>query len=54
MILSPGRFKIAEAQHIKVLGKQWAIYREKNRLDLYGKANESESRRNVCAHSTVQ
>ena len=32
MILSLGRFKIAEAQHTKVLEKQWAIYREKTGL----------------------
>jgi hypothetical protein len=29
-ILSLARFKIAEAQHTKVLERQWAVYREKN------------------------
>lgn len=54
MILSLARFKIAEAQHTKVLERQWAVYREKNQLDLYGKAIASESRGNDCVHSNVR
>jgi hypothetical protein len=48
VILSLARFKIAEAQHARVLERQWAVYREKNRLDLYGKVVASESRAHDC------
>jgi hypothetical protein len=48
VILSLARFKIAEVQHARVLERQWAVYREKNRLDLYGKVVASESRAHDC------
>jgi hypothetical protein len=54
MILSLARFKIAGAEHTKVLERQWAVYREKNRLDLYGKAVASASSGNDCAHSNAR
>ena len=54
MILSLARFQIAEAEHSKVLQREWAIYRKKNQIDLYGKAIASESRANDCVHSNVR
>lgn len=48
MILSLARFKIAEAQHAKLLERRWAAYREKNQLDLYGKVVVSEFRAHDC------
>jgi len=54
MILSSARFKIAEAQHAKVLERQWAVYREKNQLDLYGRVIASESHGNDCVHTTAR
>jgi len=54
VILSLARFKVAEAQHTKVLERQWAVCREKNRLDLYGRAIASESNGNGCVHTAVR
>jgi hypothetical protein len=54
MILSLAQFKIAEAQDTKVLERQWAVCRQNNKLDLYGKAVGGESRGDACAHSTVR
>jgi hypothetical protein len=54
MILSLARFEIAEAEHTKILGRGWAVYRKQNQLDLYGKAIASESRANDCVHSNVR
>lgn len=51
MILSLGRFKIADPEGTKALEKQWASYREKNGLDLFGKANSGESFRRDCVRS---
>ena len=50
MILSLRRFKIADPERTKALEKQWASYREKNGLDLYGKANTGESLGSGCVH----
>jgi len=41
VILSLARFQIAEAEHTKVLEREWAVYQKKNQLDLYGKAVDS-------------
>jgi len=54
MILSLARFQIAEAEHTKVLEREWAVYRKKNQLDLYAKAIASESRAHDCVHSNVR
>jgi hypothetical protein len=53
MILSLARFNIADLEHVKVLERQWALYRETNQLDLYGKPVAGESPSNDCAHSNV-
>lgn len=54
MILSLARFEIAEAEHTKILEREWAVYREQNQLDLYGKAIASESRAKDRVHSNVR
>ncbi len=48
------RFEIAEAQHARLLERQWAAHCDKNQLDLYGKFVVSEFRGNDCVHSTVR
>ena len=55
MILSLLRFGIADAQHIKDLEKGWAMYRQQNRLDLYGKREEPEPAKPArCVHPEVR
>ena len=51
MILSLARFKLAEPQETKALERKWAIYRETNRLDLYGKSISGEAAICDSAHS---
>jgi hypothetical protein len=54
MILSLSRFRIADAEPVKILEKQWAAYREKNGLNLYGKADSGERLILGCAGSNAQ
>jgi hypothetical protein len=37
MFLSLLRFGIADAEQIKTLEKRWALYRQQNKLDIFGK-----------------
>jgi hypothetical protein len=53
MILSLGRFGIAQAEQVRLLEKRWATHRKQNRLDLYGKTAEPAANTDTptCAHS---
>src|ERR1700689_3438493 len=37
MLLSLVRFGIADAEQFKMLEKSWAVYRQQNKLDIFGK-----------------
>jgi hypothetical protein len=37
MLLSLLRFGIADAEQVKTLEKRWAVYRQQNKLDIFGK-----------------
>jgi hypothetical protein len=37
LLLSLLRFGIADAEQVKTLEKSWAVYRQQNRLDIFGK-----------------
>jgi hypothetical protein len=48
MILSLSRFNIADSECVKILEKKWAVYRDENRLNLYGKADSGEPMSSGC------
>jgi hypothetical protein len=54
MILSLSRFNIVDAERVKILEKKWAVYREKNGLNLYGKADSGEPRSRDGVDSDAQ
>ena len=54
MILSLSRFNIVDPERVKILEKQWAVYREGNGLNLYGKADSGEPARRGCVDSDAQ
>jgi hypothetical protein len=54
MILSLSRFNIVDAERAKILEKKWAVYREENELNLYGKADSGEPRIRDCVDSDAQ
>ena len=54
MILSLSRFNIVNPERVKILEKKWAVYREENGLNLYGKADSGESRNRGCVDSDAQ
>ena len=54
MILSLGRFGMAQAEQVKTLERSWDAHRKQNGLDLCGKTAEpAKSGSPACAHSTV-
>jgi hypothetical protein len=55
MLLSLLRFGIADAEQIKTLEKSWAVYRQQNRLDIFGKSDGLPSAKTPqCGHSQVR
>ena len=54
MILSLSRFNIVDPERVKILEKKWAVYREENGLNLYGKADSGEPRSRGCVDSDAQ
>jgi hypothetical protein len=55
MLLSLVRFGIADAEQVKMLEKSWAVYRQQNKLDIFGK-DEALSSVNapLCGHPQVR
>ena len=49
MLLSLERFGIADAEQIKTLEKRRALYRQQNRLDIFGKAEGLPSAKMLTA-----
>ena len=54
MILSLSRFNIVDPERVKMLEKKWAVYRQENGLNLYGKADSGEPRSRGCVDSDAQ
>jgi hypothetical protein len=55
MFLSFLRFGIADAEQIKTLQKNWAVYRQQNRLDIFGKSEGLPSAKTPqCGHPQVR
>jgi hypothetical protein len=55
MFLSLVRFGIADGEQIKTLEKSWALYRQQNRLDIFGKAEGLPSPKMPrCSHPQVR
>jgi hypothetical protein len=54
MLCSLQRFGIVEAGHIKTLERGWAIYRQQNRLNVYGKGGEPPAEVTRCTHPQVR
>jgi hypothetical protein len=54
MILSLGRFGIAEPEQAKILERGWANFRKQNQLDLYGKITTNESGADPCGHPSLR
>jgi hypothetical protein len=55
MLLSLVRFGIADAEQIKTLQKNWAVYRQQNRLDIFGKSEGFPSAKTPqCGHPQVR
>ena len=55
MLLSLTRFGIADAEQIKALEKSWALYRQQNRLDIFGKSEGLPSAKMPrCGHPQVR
>jgi len=55
IFLSLLRFGIADAEQIKTLQENWAVYRQQNRLDIFGKSEgfpSANMRR--CGHPQVR
>jgi hypothetical protein len=54
MLLSLVRFGIAGAEQIKTLEKSWALYRQQNKLDIFGKGEGLTSAKAPrCYHPQV-
>ena len=41
VILALGRFEVAGKEEVKALDKEWARYRKRTKLDLYGEASDA-------------
>jgi hypothetical protein len=54
MILSLSRFNIVDPERVKILEKKWAVCREENGLNLYGKADSGEPGSIGCVDSKAQ
>jgi hypothetical protein len=55
MLLSLVRFGIADAEQIKTLEKRWALYRQQNKLDIFGKAEQLPlAKMPRCGHPQVR
>jgi len=55
MLLSLARFRIADAQQIKTLEKRWALYKQQNKLDIFGKSEGLPSAKMPrCGHPQVR
>jgi hypothetical protein len=54
MILSLSRFNIVNPERVKILEKKWAVYREENGLNLYGKADSGEPMSSGCVDPDAQ
>ena len=55
MLLSLVRFGIADAEQVKTLENRWALYRQQNQLDIFGKAEELPSAKILrCGHPHVR
>ena len=55
MLLSLERFGIADAEQIKTLEKRRALYRQQNRLDIFGKGEGLRSAKMpLCGHPQVR
>jgi len=48
MLLSLMRFGIAGAEQVKTLEKHWALYRQQNKLDIFGKGEGLPSVKMPC------
>ena len=55
IFLSLLRFGIADAEQIKTLQENWAVYRQQNRLDIFGKSEGHPSAKMPgCGHPQVR
>jgi hypothetical protein len=55
MLLSLVRFGIADAEQVKTLEKRWAVYRQQNGLDIFGKSEGLPSAEMPrCGHPQVR
>ena len=55
MLLSLVRFGIADAEQMKTLEKRWALYRQQNKLDIFGKDERLPSAKMPrCDHPEVR
>jgi hypothetical protein len=55
MLLSLVRFGIADAEQVKMLEKSWAVYRQQNKLDIFGKSEGLPSAKTPqCGHPQVR
>jgi len=49
------RFDIADAEQVKMLEKSWAVYRQQNKLDIFGKSEGLPSAKTPqCGHPQVR
>jgi len=57
MLLSLVRFGIADAEQVKMLEKSWAVYRQQNRFDIFGKGegvSSPSAKMPRCGHPQVR
>jgi len=55
MLLSLVRFGIADAEQVKPFEKSWALYRQHNRVDIFGKGEGLTSyKMSRCGHPPIR
>ncbi len=53
LILALARFGIAQSEEAKKIEKEWSLYRKQNKLDLYGKRQQSTTSNCAMLHDSA-